>query len=553
MGASSVSMNAAVQFGVPVALVVSLALRWTYLRSVRRSMMRKAVEMPAPDHQAPAASSPAFAGPAAPRLELVSANAPAGDAVRAAWRSPWIALTVHVAASFAYGLIITLTWFSISGGIYPWDGVLLFTLYYVWPLVIVVGIVAPLSWRAMALVALAYIALLFSFSAWAMRGTGVTWYQLTNNWWNMNGIGTVLVLASLARPIRAIGPIVVALMTAATAGVFETADLMHDESVINGVGVIASDLGLSGHTGGVIAALVTLGLGALAAILISYALLLVIGRFYQAQWISDQSIQIDAVWLIFAVMHAPPARPLAGLGAFLAYELVARLGLRLLLPRGRAHERPPRLLLLRVFSLGSRSETLFRAFSLSWRYLGSMRMIAGPDLANATVEPHEFLDFLAGRLQRRFITNPEILERRLVESPLLRDPDGRFRVSSFFCHADTWQTVLRRLARESDLVLMDLRGFTRSNQGCVFELHELLDSVQLEHFLLVVDDTTDEAFLSEILQNGWAHVGASSLNRTNAAPRVHLYRLHGAGKDGIDGLLATLASAYDPRPLPIAA
>src|SRR5205814_8172025 len=112
--------------------------------------------------------------------------------------------------------------------------------------------------------------------------------------------------------------------------------------------------------------------------------------------------------------------------------------------------------------------------SLLWRYTGSVRLIAGPDLANATVEPHEFLDFLAGRLQRRFISGSAALEQRLAETPLRRDPDGRFRVSSFFCHADTWQTVLRGLARQSDVVLMDLRGFGRTNEGCSYELNELL-------------------------------------------------------------------------------
>src|SRR5262249_48274906 len=175
---------------------------------------------------------------------------------------------------------------------------------------------------------------------------------------------------------------------------------------------------------------------------------------------------------------------------------------------------------------------------------GSLRRIAGPDLANATVEPHEFLDFLAGRLQRRFITGPAVLEQRLAETQLRRDSDGRFRVSNFFCHADTWQSVLRRLARESDLVLMGLRGFSSSNQGCIFELNELLDAVNLRHLLLLVDDTTDEAFLREILQHGWRQISAGSPNRTDEAPRVRLYRLAGSGAQGIGRLVATLAAAH---------
>jgi hypothetical protein len=53
--------------------------------------------------------------------------------------------------------------------------------------------------------------------------------------------------------------------------------------------------------------------------------------------------------------------------------------------------------------LGKVSQRLFDALDKHWRHVGSIQMIAGPDLATTTVEPHEFLDFLRGRLARRFI------------------------------------------------------------------------------------------------------------------------------------------------------
>jgi hypothetical protein len=48
--------------------------------------------------------------------------------------------------------------------------------------------------------------------------------------------------------------------------------------------------------------------------------------------------------------------------------------------------------------------------------------------------------------------------------------------------------------QQSDAVMMDLRGFRWTNQGCIVELHVLLDTVPLDRILLVVDGTTDEAF-----------------------------------------------------------
>jgi hypothetical protein len=118
-----------------------------------------------------------------------------------------------------------------------------------------------------------------------------------------------------------------------------------------------------------------------------------------------------------------------------------------------------------VFSLGRRSERLFDALAKHWRHAGSIRLIAGPDLATTTVEPHEFLDFLSGKLARRFIDGPETLDLRISEMDLEPDRDGRFRVNDFFCHDNAWQMTLSRLVGDSDAVLMDLRGFSQENRG----------------------------------------------------------------------------------------
>ena len=94
-----------------------------------------------------------------------------------------------------------------------------------------------------------------------------------------------------------------------------------------------------------------------------------------------------------------------------------------------------------------------------WRHVGSIQMIAGPDLATTTVEPHEFLEFLRGRLARRFIDGPQALNLRLAEMDLERDQDGRFRVNDFFCREETWRTTLSHLVNQSEVVLMDLQIF----------------------------------------------------------------------------------------------
>ena len=42
---------------------------------------------------------------------------------------------------------------------------------------------------------------------------------------------------------------------------------------------------------------------------------------------------------------------------------------------------------------------------------------------------------------------------------------------------DTWRSAVGRLMETSDLVVMDLRGFSAKNQGCIVELQSLIDLV----------------------------------------------------------------------------
>ena len=178
-----------------------------------------------------------------------------------------------------------------------------------------------------------------------------------------------------------------------------------------------------------------------------------------------------------------------------------------------------------MFALGRRSEALFDVLRAHWLRIGSMSLIAGPDLITSTFEPHELLRFIGGDTERGFVTGEEDLNRRLAQLDTRPDPDGRFRVDEFFCLANTWQATMRALAARSDAVLMDLRGFTQANQGCLFEIGELLNLVDLQRVVLVVDESTDRHFLSWALRDRWSRLSADSVNRNDPAPEVCIVKL----------------------------
>jgi hypothetical protein len=172
-------------------------------------------------------------------------------------------------------------------------------------------------------------------------------------------------------------------------------------------------------------------------------------------------------------------------------------------------------------------------------------LIGGTDLASTTIEPHEFFEFLNGRLSRAFIKSGEDLDRRLRESRATPDHDGLFRVEDFFCHDDTWRMTVSRLSREADAVLMDLRGFAPTNRGCVLEIEQLLASVPLRHIAFLVDHTTDIPLLEQTVQHAWTIMPASS---PNAAPGVHRLRILQASssiRTTLGALLGLLCEGFD--------
>lgn len=241
---------------------------------------------------------------------------------------------------------------------------------------------------------------------------------------------------------------------------------------------------------------------------------------HSAKWINDQTMVIDSIWLaqafelsIFLVMSSGPIG-WVGLAAFVLYKAITVLGM---LPLARAARRgePSRLLLLRVFGHQRSSERLFDLLAARWRHAGPIRMIGAPDLASSTIDPDEFLDFLAGRLRRRFILQPGDLQARLDAIDDRCDIDGRFRVTELFCGNDVWQAAVCALMERSDLVAMDLRGFSAQNQGCLFELQALLDSVPCRRIALLVDAATDRALLHATLQSCLGRLSEHSPNRSD--------------------------------------
>jgi hypothetical protein len=555
MGAESTGISATVAltgllpFVVLMAAALSFPLCFLLLRLYRKSVLKGMDTSAGGQAAEPVPAARLGVRPAALSIrelsEATSAGAAmsGGDILREAANGPWQTAAVYAMAGSAYAAVMTAAWLvATKDSAIVWTKIALLFWTYFWPAVIAVLLVAAYDRsRRLQLLAGYFGALAVLIAVALARNPNMSAGELPFYWLLTNGAETILIMTFLLRPIRAVGPLVLAFLLVVALGSQTVLSIAGaDPGLLRAISEIGFALGLSAT--GVFVAMILLGIILFAAL--GWPLLRWIGRRYERKKLSDQSITIDSMWLLFGIVQSIGLAfegalwILTGLVAFAAYKLVAALGFRAL-RRGRA-TRPRTLLLLRVFRLGKRSERLFDRLRKHWQQVGSISMIAGPDLVTTTVEPHEFLEFVSGRLGRQFVTGSADLERRIAAMDTAADPDRRYRVNEFFCRADTWQATMQRLSELSDAVLMDLRSFSPANQGCLFELGRLLDGVNLERVVFLVDATTDRRFLEAALQRLWQELRAGSPNLESPAPAAGLFGIRNQSEPEIRALLRVL-------------
>lgn len=506
----------------PVAVVLSLVILRRYQRAVARLM------------QATATSRTVFASPAAV-AEPVQATLPAEpppfalqmvdeDAVPLASdearhrlartrRSALRAAAVYAVAGAAHALVATIVLFAVSGTEFLPIRTSFVWFILAWPIVPTVFFVAVGSRRIRVIGIAAYFLVALAISP-------VPLVELATLWGTFMGVPSLLLVAIGHRRLRAVGPLVLVTTFLVVTGAYLALNAALSAGTILGVAVAAAFTALAWWTAWWIA------------------------ERYRQKQMSDLGLMLNIWWLLFTLWECLEFSAGEGFGgafvlaAFAVYKLVLALGFRLISP---TEPRPVlNLVLLRVFGFRKRSERLLDELGHKWRYAGPVNLISAPDLATGYVEPHEFLDYLAGRLSGTFVKSPRDLDARLATLDRTPDPDGRYRVNEFFCHADTWQPTMRRLARSGDAILMDLRSFTRDNQGCAYELRELLDGVPVGRIVLVIDATTDRALLEAMLRDMWRTLAPTSPNRAPQPRALRLFLITSRSSRAIDTLLLAL-------------
>ena len=231
------------------------------------------------------------------------------------------------------------------------------------------------------------------------------------------------------------------------------------------------------------------------------------------------------------------------MAAFAAYRIIVALALRLRNRDGIGK----RLLLLRVFGYQSRTESLFDRLAQAWRFHGPVQL----DRRSRSREPHRGPGRHAETAERRahtqYVASVADSGTRMARLDYERDPDGRFRVNDVYCHDDTWRSAVQALLDSSDCVLMDVRSFSQQNQGCVFELEQLLLRLPTESIVFVVDKSTDLRLLGATLERSWR--SAREAGRAKGDGTIALVRVERNSAAELSVLMRRLSGLGEPHRL----
>ena len=104
----------------------------------------------------------------------------------------------------------------------------------------------------------------------------------------------------------------------------------------------------------------------------------------------------------------------------------------------------------------------------------------------------------------------------------------------------------------SDVVLMDLRGFTPERKGCAYEIGELIDHFPIDRVLFLVSKDADTAAIYELIRQRWSRMCPESPNRGAHGAVAKLYETNRRPKArearrDVQRILALLSACVDER------
>jgi hypothetical protein len=254
-------------------------------------------------------------------------------------------------------------------------------------------------------------------------------------------------------------------------------------------------------------------------------------RLRQQQWLASEYDRSSFVWAYFSLIAWGFLGTSTGaLVAAMAFP-VAVIVQRALVWRYWLENRGSvgkRLVFLRVFGKPGRAIRLLELLRSPWRLIGSVDLILGTDIATFDVSPAALEAYLKGHFDAAYLQTRDDVNHRLAGLDRRLGGDGYYPIHQLRCFDSTWEYTVVKLIPGADAVLMDLRGFNESNRGCIFELTQLVNLIDLKRVLFLVDRRTDRNVLSCVFERAWADLRDGSPNIGMLDPVLNVVSDHRA-------------------------
>lgn len=218
---------------------------------------------------------------------------------------------------------------------------------------------------------------------------------------------------------------------------------------------------------------------------------------------SGLMLQSYAIWFIMTLWQISLLSSSQGGMAFLALlSLLAFVTTLFLLSKVGKVGDGSQLLFLRVFGQRGLHQKSTLGQMTDWRTKGPVMLIGAADLATETLNQDELSAFLGGGTDRLFIKSPTDIDEALGRSAKVAH-DGLYPVLDFYCQDDTWRPSVQILMGRATRVVLDLRGFSKDNQGVQYEIAHLIKRVKVEILTILVDGSTDIDLAQSLFQHHW--------------------------------------------------
>jgi hypothetical protein len=120
-----------------------------------------------------------------------------------------------------------------------------------------------------------------------------------------------------------------------------------------------------------------------------------------------------------------------------------------------------------------------------------------------------------------------------------------FRNLDMHCYDNTWREAVAAFVSVTDVVLMDLRGYSEERRGCEYEVDFLFDAIVAERIVFLVDGDNSLDLVEALVRRRWEMLSVESPNLRRTAPTVTIYKTRDGRANDMRGLINVLAARIE--------